>query len=76
MVKFLGFWSRMAALPRLLAFLVICLLTGAHEPPRPAGEPLSVGLLAQGVFWKGLFRDVEIVSWGEPRAPPPAPSPG
>ena len=27
-------------------------------------EQLRVGLLAQGVFWKGLFRDVEIVTWG------------
>lgn len=24
---------------------------------------LRVGILAQGVFWKGLFRDVEIVTW-------------
>eukprot|EP00961_Rhodomonas_salina_P016862 227121-Rhodomonas_salina.1 len=29
----------------------------------PAGG-VRVGLLAQGVFWKGLFRDVEIVTWG------------
>ena len=33
---------------------------------RAAGDeetPMRVGLLAQGVFWKGLFRDVEIVTW-------------
>lgn len=35
-----------------------------HQSTGPAGR-LRVGLLAQGVFWKGLFRDVEIVTWGK-----------
>jgi hypothetical protein len=60
----------MAALARWLAFLVMCMATGAQDTPQPASEPLRVGLLAQGVYWKGLFRDVEIVSWGEARNPP------
>ena len=72
---------RAACLHRWLAFLVVCLVAGdpvAQDPNikgeraqngrRPPGESLSVGLLAQGVFWKGLFRDVEIVSWGLSRS--------
>jgi hypothetical protein len=33
------------------------------QTPR-VGE--RVGLLAMGVYWKGLFRDAEIMAWGKP----------
>jgi hypothetical protein len=25
---------------------------------------LKLGILAMGMYWKGLFRDAEIISWG------------
>jgi len=34
------------------------------QPAVGGAGRLRVGMLAQGVFWKGLFRDVEIVTWG------------
>ena len=35
----------------------------SSESPPLNGPNLRVGMLAQGVYWKGLFRDVEIVTW-------------
>lgn len=53
------------------AVACMALLLGAMAAPSDAPAAgvlpvrLRVGLLAQGVFWKGLFRDVEIVTWGK-----------
>ena len=61
--------SRRRALPCVALAVAAMLLEDVAAPAvlRSDSAPGSVrvGLLAQGVFWKGLFRDVEIVTWGE-----------
>ena len=52
-------------MPRRVVACVALLLCAVAAPSGALPGRLRVGLLAQGVFWKGLFRDVEIVTWGK-----------
>jgi hypothetical protein len=49
--------------------LTLCLPLYQNFPEFPAEivknhNGAKVGLLAMGVYWKGLFRDAEIMAWG------------
>ena len=59
--------------PNLLSILqclvlAFCCVTESHEHDARGGggnNVTRVGLLAMGVYWKGLFRDAEIMAWGK-----------
>jgi len=48
---------------RAIAFLLL-LARCMSGVGKEEGSRISVGIMTQGAFWKGLFRDAEIVAWG------------
>uniref|UniRef100_A0A7S4NGV0 Glycosyl transferase family 1 domain-containing protein n=1 Tax=Guillardia theta TaxID=55529 RepID=A0A7S4NGV0_GUITH len=48
----------------LSSILLVSSMSATHRAGNGETTGISVGILTQGAFWKGLFRDAEIVAWG------------